>query len=155
MERLLLRDYPGKTEIVLTIVMPGPVKRDWRSLAVAHLAVEAICQELNSDPVITRDLITGYEAYWMVEGDKEALKRRTCRIEETHPLGRLFDIDVLTDEAVPISRQSVGLPPRRCLVCGREARFCMRNHTHTTEEIQQRINEILRNAGVFRQDGDY
>lgn len=143
MEQKLIKDYPGKTEIVLTVVMPGQVKRDERSLAVASEAVKAITSEFGSEPVVSRDLPTGFEAYWVVAGDGKALKLRTCRIEESHPLGRLFDIDVMFPDATPISRQSVGLPPRRCLVCNKEARFCMRNHTHSQAEIQQKINEMV------------
>lgn len=154
-ERRLLHDNPGRVLIVLTVVMPGKIKRDNRSLIVARAAVEAIehnfnvqnsnhkPQTSNVERVAIRDLVTGFEAYWLVGGDVLAVKRQTCAIEESHPLGRLFDIDVIGANAIPVSRQEVGLPPRRCLVCGNEARFCMRNHTHTQEEIQNKINEIV------------
>lgn len=143
-ERKLIAENEGKTEIVLTVVMPGSVKRNERSLIVANAAVEALWQELGCEPTIIKDLKTGFEAYWLVDGNAKELKQRTCRIEESHPLGRLFDIDVLLPDATPISRQSIGLSPRRCLVCNREARFCMRNHSHTQEEIQEKINQLIK-----------
>lgn len=144
LERQLLRAHRGDTVVVLTVVMPGSVKRDNRSLAVAHAAVAAIRREFGIPPIQERDLSTGYEAYWIISGnDHDAVKRRTCSIEESHPLGRLFDIDVLRPDGTPVSRRSIGIEPRRCLVCDREARFCMRNHTHTADEIQQAVNRLL------------
>lgn len=169
-EQRLLREYPGKVLVVLTVVMPGSVKRDWRSLIVAHAAVEAINDWLqdrnkisdignrqkeiiaservlpgNTELTDVRDLETGFEAYWVISGEPLTVKRELCTIEESHPLGRLFDIDVFggTQPAVPIPRTAVGMSPRRCLLCEHEARWCMRNHTHTQEEIQQKITDMV------------
>ena len=107
-----------RVEIVLTVVMPGRVKRNAWSLTVARAAVEAIVGATGEKPVMERDLRTGFEGYWLVEGDAMEIKRRMCVIESSHILGRLFDIDVLRPDATPISRQEVGLTPRRCLICG-------------------------------------
>ena len=56
LERKLIAENEGKTEIVLTVVMPGSVKRNERSLIVANAAVEALCQELGCEPTIIKDL---------------------------------------------------------------------------------------------------
>ncbi|WP_288920368.1 citrate lyase holo-[acyl-carrier protein] synthase, partial [uncultured Prevotella sp.] len=101
-------DSPRRVEIVLTVVMPGRVKRNAWSMTVARAAVEAIVGVTGEKPVMERDLRTGYEAYWLVEGDAMEIKRRMCGIESSHILGRLFDIDVLRPDATPISRQEVG-----------------------------------------------
>lgn len=150
-ERRLIHDNPGKAVVVLTVVMPGSVKRDWRSLTVAKAAVEAISEKLKGRSLWseTKDLETGFEGYWIVDGDRLKIKKEMCAIEETHPLGRLFDIDVLGDDAAPISRTAVGYPPRRCLLCDREARFCMRNHTHTQEEIQKKITQMVKSYSLL------
>lgn len=144
-------------EIVLTVVMPGRVKRNAWSLTVARAAVEAIVGVTGEKPVMERDLRTGFEGYWIVEGDAMEIKRRMCGIESSHILGRLFYIDVLRPDATPISRQEVGLTPRRCLICGREARHCMRIRAHSQEEIMKKIAEIIeeykrqrvKNDGLF------
>lgn len=132
-----------RVEIVLTVVMPGRVKRNAWSLTVARAAVETIVGATGEKPVMERDLRTGFEGYWLVEGDAMEIKRRMCGIESSHILGRLFDIDVLRPDATPISRQEVGLTPRRCLICGREARHCMRSRAHSQEEIMKKIAEII------------
>lgn len=101
-----------------------------------------------------RDLATGFEAYLVVSMPPEQAKKLCCDIEDTHPLGRLMDIDVIVDSSTspgmteelsvrPLGRADIGRPERRCLLCGKPARECMRAHTHTQEEIQSAINVIL------------
>ena len=70
-------------------------------------------------------------------------KLTATRIEDTHPLGRLFDIDIIDENGVPVSRDRVGGQPRRCLVCDHEARFCMRKRWHTQDEIWAKINQMV------------
>ena len=93
--------------------------------------------------LIERDLETGYEAYLITPLPLLEAKRIAVQIEDTHPLGRLFDIDIIDKDGVPVSRDRVGSRPRRCLVCDREARFCMRMRWHTQEEIWERINAMV------------
>lgn len=74
------------------------------------------------------------------------VKRACCEIEDSHPHGRLMDIDVLSggDRLSILSRTEVGLPERRCLLCERPARECIRAGRHTTDELLARISEILK-----------
>ena len=144
-EKFLMAHYPKQTLICLTVVMPGKVKRNASSLIVAKAATKALHGIFDEEMSLweQKDLPTGYEAYCMVSVKPEAAKRRCCIIEERHPLGRLFDIDVIGPGGVPISRQQLGLAPRTCLICGKEARLCMRMHTHTQEELQAKIKEMI------------
>lgn len=136
--------YPDKTLVCLTVIMPGRVKRNEESLVVAHAAIEAVIGLLGDDALLMeKDLPTGYEAYFVTSETLYDTKRMTCQLEEQHSLGRLFDIDVIDSDGSPVSRADIGLPPRRCLLCNQEARFCMRNHTHTPEEIQQHISQLI------------
>ena len=95
-----------------------------------------------------RDLETGFEGYFVVEGDLLDVKKACCGIENGHPYGRLMDLDILEpvgESVMPVSRDRVGEPPRRCLVCDRPARECMRAHTHAFHEIVQIIDKIIGN----------
>ena len=141
----LLRQHPGATLVCLTVVMPGPVKRDARSLIVAQAALDALIARFGSDmtAIRTQDLPTGYEAYLLVSCSPEETKRAVCRMEETHPLGRLFDLDVTGADGTTLSRTDLGMAERPCLLCGREARWCMRNHTHTREELLAEIDRRI------------
>ena len=88
-------------------------------------------------------MVTGFEAYFVVDMQPEEAKRICCGIEDSHPLGRLMDMDVIVD-GKPLSRGDIGLPERRCLVCENPARLCMRAHTHSQEEIQDAINALFK-----------
>ena len=142
----LTKDWPDRTLVCLTVVLPGPVKRDARSLKVAEAAVAAVREVF--DPVYKEvyDLETGYEGYFIVDGTLMDVKKACCEIENVHPYGRLMDLDVIErvgDTVAPVSRDRVGEEPRRCLLCDRPARECMRAHAHTPGEIIQTIDKIV------------
>ncbi len=122
LQEQLLQQHPGGTLVCLTVVMPGSVKRNLYSVVTAQAALTAL---------LDRHL-PALEA-----------KRVTCDIEDSHPLGRLFDIDVMGADGTPISRQAVGGEPRRCLLCDHEARWCMRNHSHSQEELMAHIQKLV------------
>ena len=144
-QKELLKGYPGKTLVCLTVIMPGKVKRNLQSLVVAQAAVTALVSAFGDSMLKfrLRDLPTGYEVYLVTPLSNEEAKKETCRIEDTYPLGRLFDLDVIDADGVPMSRESVGLSPRKCLVCDNEARYCMRNRTHTMAELTAKIDEMI------------
>lgn len=83
---------------------------------------------------------TGDEALLVLDGDAVMIKQLMCRLEETHPLGRLFDLDVLTRDGEKFSRPL----PRRCLLCGRQAQDCARSRRHTVAELTSHIAVMLR-----------
>ena len=144
-QKELLKSYPGKTLVCLTVIMPGKVKRNLQSLIVAQAALTALVSAFGDSmlKLEVRDLQTGYEAYLETTLSLGEAKRKTCSIEDTHPLGRLFDLDVIDADGVPISRETIGLNPRKCLICDNEARYCMRNRTHTLSELSARIEEMI------------
>ena len=144
-QKELQKRYPGKTLISLTVIMPGRIKRNSQSLLVAGAALSALVARFGSDMLFaeTRDLPTGFEAFLLTSLSEMDAKRAVCNIENTHPLGRLFDLDVIGKDGVPVSREAVGESPRKCLLCDHEARWCMRNHTHTREEVQAKIDQMV------------
>lgn len=145
LQQSLLADHPGLTLVCLTVIMPGSVKRNVQSLVAAHAGVEALREHFAGEisDMMERDLDTGYEAYLLTPLPPLEAKERACAIEEKHLLGRLFDIDVIDKTGRPLDRSVVGRGPRRCLICDGEARFCMRNHSHTQQELQSRINAMI------------
>ena len=171
MQQKLMVEHSGKTLVCLTVVMPGSVKRNQQSLTVARAAVKAMRKAYNiSDDLlpetelltnelktetreclVERDLNTGYEAYLITSLPLLEAKRVAVDIEDTHPLGRLFDIDVIDAQGIPVSRDRVGGQPRRCLVCDHEARYCMRMRWHTQEEIWARIKQMTDDYALQQQ----
>ena len=171
MQQKLMAEHSGKTLVCLTVVMPGSVKRNQQSLIVARAAVEAMRKAYNiSDDLLPEtelltnelkneareclvecDLNTGYEAYLITPLPLLEAKRVAVDIEDTHQLGRLFDIDVIDAQGIPVSRDRVGGQPRRCLVCDHEARYCMRMRWHTQEEIWARIKQMTDDYALQQQ----
>ena len=145
LQQQLLQQHPGSTLVCLTVVMPGSVKRNLYSVVTAQAALTALLDRLGEQvqAVRARDLETGYEAYLITGLPALEAKRVTCDIEDSHPLGRLFDIDVMDTDGTPISRQTVGGEARRCLLCDHEARWCMRNHSHSQEELMAHIKKLI------------
>lgn len=138
----LLDANPGKTLAVLTVIVPGSVKRNADSLAIAAAGRKALAEAFGADgrEAECHDLATGFEAYWLSDLDAEATKRLTTAVEDSHPLGRLMDIDVFGHDGKAVSRTDSGQPSRRCLLCGNDARICMRAFTHTQAELLAEIH---------------
>ena len=162
----LLDSHPGRSLLCMTVQLPGPEKRNKYSLAIAKAGVEAVREAFSPEYEELRDLETGYEGYFLVPLPAVEAKRLACRIEDTHPLGRLMDIDVLvqnTEEnyfscsspknqfssVICLSRCDIGLEARKCLLCGNEVRYCMRAKTHTTAELLARIEEMVKECCAF------
>ena len=96
---------------------------------------------------------TGNEALLVSDASPEALKRVTSEIEDLDGLGRLFDMDVIRADGSKVDREELGFPTRTCLICGRPAKECARNRTHTVAELQERTHAILADA-VRRTDSE-
>ena len=101
----------------------------------------------------TLDRHTGCEALLVVSGDEQALKALCVSLEDEDALGRLFDIDVLSPTGGKLDREALGCPPRPCLICGREGKFCSSRRLHTVEELQAKTQHILR-AFFAQKDAD-
>ena len=144
-QRQLIQENPGLTLVCLTVIMPGNVKRNASSLIVANAAVGALQekfgQHIHQQELL--DLETGYEAYFLIQLPLLECKRIACEIEDSHPLGRLFDIDVIDENVSPVPRSIIGKEGRKCLLCEHEARYCMRNHTHSRDELQRKIQQMI------------
>lgn len=136
--------HPGCTLISFGLNIPGPVKTndDLRQLFDDGLAsIETFLRQL-ACPIVQKlehHAATGDEAILAVKGDATAIKGAATKLEETHPLGRLFDIDVLDADGHKLSRPV----PRRCLLCDEQAQVCARSRRHSVEDLTKRINELL------------
>ena len=74
------------------------------------------------------------------------LKRMAVRLEREHPLGRLADIDILTQTGETVSRADLGLPPRACFLCGEAAALCRRKKQHPQAMLMDFVMALLEKA---------
>ena len=176
LERFTSRNVEKCRNVVLvsmTLNIPGPVKdrpeyrkaletglHRLKAMLVGSAGSFGKMQILHEE---FRPLITGPEGYMIVSGEPLAIKKAAIAAEEADALGRLFDMDVLVidDAAKPdetghysladirsISRSQLGAEPRKCLLCGENAKACARSRAHSMDDLLHKIKEILSDAGL-------
>ena len=124
--------------------MPGPIKTSPELRKAFDCGQTAILTALQKEALpllvrMERHESTGDECLLAVKGEALKIKTMMTQIEETHPLGRLFDIDVLNPEGEKLSRPL----PRRCLICGRQAQVCASRRLHSVAELTAKVEAIL------------
>ncbi len=124
--------------------IPGPIKTTTK----IQKAFDIGCKEIENTLQATKMKIldstclhkpTGDEWILCVEGDAAKIKALMSNIEDFHPLGRLFDIDVIDVNGEKLSRTAF----RKCLICNVQAQVCARFRKHSIFEMQNKIEEIL------------
>lgn len=127
-----------------TLNIPGPIKTT-PALHCAFVAGLSALEKRLSDarlPCIAQAEFhapTGDEALLAIRGDAKMIKAIAVAIEEQHPLGRLFDMDVLDTDGTKLSRTI----PRRCLLCMEPAAACARSRRHNIAELTAKIERLL------------
>ena len=90
------------------------------------------------------NLITGMEYIGVLGGDGREIKKLMMEVEEESDGGRLLDLDIYDKDFSQISRSSLGLPERKCIICGDTARSCIKEERHKQEELEEKVREIIR-----------
>lgn len=156
-QKTIMELYPDKILIVLKANIPGPIKNNQLIAALIDLGIKQIQETLQKASIrIVYEkrisLKSGHD-YFLVTGssDGKKIKEITTAIEDQWDLGRIFDYDVYDRTAV-ISRDTLGLPPRKCLLCDHDAKECGRNRTHSVEELKKWIIRLIQEEGsvVFK-----
>ena len=86
---------------------------------------------------------TGWEGFFSLSLQPEIIKSYLVEQELQHPLGRLFDFDVLRPDGSKVERQELGFSQRTCLICGNPAFQCGRSRTHSAQELQAKTTEMI------------
>ena len=159
-QRELLEQY-RRPVISLCMNIAGPVKRSpviCRGFREGQARLSAALGAARIPVLFQEEKIadTGCEALWVADGPGRQVKALCAVLEERDGLGRLLDLDVLDREAPEgrWDRESLGFPPRPCLICGRRGRVCASRRVHPAEELQEKTAEIFR-AFFARQDREH
>jgi len=91
----------------------------------------------------------GCSAFYVADMPAAQLKSIAIEVEHTEHIGRLFDMDVLDAEGKKISREELGYPPRKCLICQEDARLCARRRNHGLDAIRQKTQQLLNEAAQW------
>ena len=140
-QKELLAKYDA-TLISFTMNIPGPVKNSPLIQGGFGLGVRLLVVQF--PPFVYReDRYTdpaGCQGYYVLREDPQRVKDICTRLEDSSPIGRLFDFDVLTPTGEKLSRSR----PRPCLLCGEDARVCRRRGTHSLSELEAEVQRLLR-----------
>ena len=148
-QRELLRR--GRTMICFTMNIAGPIKNSPLIGSGYDLGKRLLLGQLDVAGVAVSDFEevrekTGNECILLVDAEPLTVKAITAELEDHAPIGRLFDMDVLRPDGSKVERQELGLPGRRCLLCGESAQVCARSRKHSVAELQAKTREILQEA---------
>lgn len=137
------------TVISVTLVWPGEVKDTPLARQVMGVADNALNKLFRGHqwPITgheTHQRITGPEAFWSVSAPAWMIKHVTTHLEDTHPLGRLWDIDVICPKSGLLKRNAIQQPMRKCFICHDPAHVCSRMRRHSRDELAHVIEELTR-----------
>ncbi|MCR1316595.1 citrate lyase holo-[acyl-carrier protein] synthase [Enterobacter soli] len=134
--------------ISLTLVTPGEIKDSLRYRNTMGVALQ-MCDQLlweNRWQVLDRQVLwlpTGPETLWCVAHQAAEMKAHCAELEQTHPLGRLWDLDVICPQNGHVGRVSLGANLRRCLICDEPAHACSRSRNHPVEQVTARVEKMI------------
>lgn len=129
--------------LCFTMNIAGPVKTSALIQRGFQAGLTALEETIKPSAIRHRqfiDAVTGYEAFFAVDMDADALKQITAGIEDLSPLGRLFDMDVIDTDGTKLSRKV----ERGCIVCGAPGRGCAAGRLHSVKELQTATDSILK-----------
>lgn len=140
----------GLTLVSITVNMPGPIKDGFLLRQLCDYAAE----EIKALAAVQQEqrvyLPTGPEALLAVRiADAQTVKAMAVAIEEANSFGRLLDIDVFSPLGELVSRTQSG-KGRSCLVCGQPAVICMREQSHTADELNEAVGILLADFSAYR-----
>lgn len=145
-QKRLLEQF-GKPLICFTMNIAGPVKYSAEIEAGFRLGKRLVETNLTSVLHFEESISeTGCEAFYAVDQGAELLKQICVTIEDSAPVCRLFDMDVLTPEGKKISREDLDLPGRWCLICDQPAHVCSSSRAHSVAQLQEETARLLKTA---------
>ena len=142
----MIKKY-NKPVISFTMNIPGPIKTNNEIKKAFDIGKKLILEKLkeNNIEILEKkelNVNTGNELFISVNSSAEKIKNITVSIEEASELGRLFDMDVIDISFEKQSRKSF----RKCLICEKQAQECGRSRKHSVEELQNKVDEILKKS---------
>ncbi|MDB1126157.1 citrate lyase holo-[acyl-carrier protein] synthase [Vibrio algarum] len=138
--------------ISFTINMVGEVKVNALAKVAFKQGISAIlecCEQSTFSLKETKitEQNTGLEFLAAAENTTSLhLKSLMVSIEDTHPLGRLFDIDIIDINGHALSRDSMSMDRRQCIVCSNDAKICSRSRRHSKQLIIEKMTEMVRST---------
>ena len=132
--------------VEFSLNIAGAVKTFPFARAAFREEVRELSDRLSCFSVLKTDVYeknTGDCAFFLLKSQAIQVKKFLVSIEESHPLGRLFNLDVCGPDGISVKRHDLGLLPRTCLVCGEAAHVCAEKKSHSMELIQWQTAKLF------------
>lgn len=140
-QQALLAEYRAPL-LCFTMNIAGPVKTTPLIERGFYEGLELLDSRLPKEKLLFREsrvLPTGCEGYYVISMPAGELKQLCAHMEEKHPLGRLFDMDVIDTDGAKLERKT----ERGCMVCGAAGRVCAARRAHCVEQLQAVTSQML------------
>lgn len=85
----------------------------------------------------------GYIVFMHSPMDAKSVKSAAVALETEQEWNRLLDIDIYSSDGQAADRASMGIPPRRCLICKEPAADCIRTQRHAYPDIIAETHRLL------------
>lgn len=125
---------------------PGPDKNTRESAAAFDILIKLV-KERFAPYIAFSETIEGFDGLALIAAvnlNVVRAKEMAFEIEDNNALGRIFDIDVYDLKGCPICRDSIYKDKRKCIVCGKDARECIRLHRHDVSAAVNAVNDLIK-----------
>ena len=142
----LLTPGGGICLVEFSLNIAGAVKTFPFARAAFREEVRELSDSLSRFSVLKTEVYeknTGDCAFFLLKSQAIQVKKFLVSVEESHPLGRLFNLDVCGPDGISVKRHDLGLLPRTCLVCGEDAHVCAEKKSHSMELIQWQTAKLF------------
>ncbi|MFP4177792.1 MAG: citrate lyase holo-[acyl-carrier protein] synthase, partial [Acholeplasmataceae bacterium] len=137
-----------RSRVIISIKanIPGPNKRISEAYLLVRLFFNRVRSMFESSNHEFIDCDDGPYVLMVALGiDAITLKKALVELEETHPLGHFIDLDVFDEPKASLSRVDLGYPLRKCYLCDRDARDCIRNQRHELKDLLKVVKSAVEN----------
>lgn len=144
------RRHSGDTVVQLALNIPGRIKD---SALLRRLLASGMSEFALQFPQFTECALinasAGPSALFAAAETPQSVKEKTAQLEALHPWSRLFDFDVYDAGGKTVSLASRHGMGRTCFVCSRPAALCMREKSHSAEDVAQSVTDRLARFAAY------
>ena len=144
------RRHAGETVVQLALNIPGRIKD---SALLRRLLASGMSEFALQFPQFTECALTnasaGPSALFAAAETPQSVKEKTAELEALHPWSRLYDFDVYDAGGKTVSLASRHGMGRTCFVCSRPAALCMREKSHSAEDVAQSVTDRLARFAAY------
>lgn len=137
----------SKSVILIKSNVPGQNKSIDDAYFLIRIFLSEIIKKFNVKHIDFYESMDG--PYYLVSLDEvnpNQDKIILMELEDSHPLGRMIDLDLYTIlDKHSVKRSSFGKPLRKCYICHLDAAICIKNQTHKTEDLIHHMKENIEN----------